>query len=574
MSAKKISKSLENPDFNFGDLNVPDELSTYTNGSRQKTSNSKNKYPPLHFNVSKNIPNFSGRKKDLKKLIESLNPNNNLTVVSGMGGVGKTSLVRHFVNMNEVKGWNILWLATETEENLTICITEAAKAVCKRTSAKLPENWNPALEEKLAEFYNILDSMGRKTLLIFDNADDFQELFDDASLAKYFPTFFKQHLLRKKFKDPQIIVTTRRKLFLKEYKPVFIEMRPFAKNDAVQFCKASLEQYKASTPEQKNKMIPDIERLCSCLGNYALAIQQATAYLNEMFETCSISEFIDEYKKNVKVFKAKEAKSGPFYSYTVETVFDLSLNVIGKTEKALETMYILSFCEAEKTRIWLFEVLFGERIAKKAVAALLKFNLAELIGTRISVHRIIQKVIRDRVLENVDLFVVVFQAAFVSFKLFKTLQENNQKLDNPKCELNKLLLQHWQLIHGDELAAFVVMMTAFCPLDSFFPWKKIFNGNNWANACSVLEKTCFKWIVLSDSNLIPADLINILKSLSLREKSNRFILLKYISFALKSLEETTNWTKFDLSPVLRKKYIQKLKEGRRNLEVIMTTNVA
>jgi len=80
------------------------------------------------------------------------------------------------------------------------------------------------------------------------------------------------------------------------------------------------------------------------------------------------------YRKSVRVFEEKEAEVDHLYSYTVATVFDLSLKIIEKTENALEMMCILSFCDAEKTRIWLFEVLFGETSAKKAIAVLVKLK--------------------------------------------------------------------------------------------------------------------------------------------------------------------------------------------------------
>jgi len=87
---------------------------------------------PLHFSVPWSIRNFTGRDEDLRELLESLKQKSCLTVVSGMGGVGKTCLVRQFVNRKEVADWNILWLASETEQDLQKTIMKAADCVAQR----------------------------------------------------------------------------------------------------------------------------------------------------------------------------------------------------------------------------------------------------------------------------------------------------------------------------------------------------------------------------------------------------------------------------------------------------------
>lgn len=335
----------------------------------------------FHFNVSNSICNFTGRGENLKQLADYINKDDSLTVVSGMGGVGKTCLVRHFVNMDEVAGWNILWLEAETEVDLKKSITKAATALnkLKRTKLKFDwdteneereedlGNWKQNNEEQLAEFYSVLHSLDRKTLLIFDNADDKHGNFSDKQLAKYLSISMKKHNIKPGYKHPYIVVTARRETVLKQFQPKQIKMCPLADDEALSLCEKSLKRYESSLREE-------VKCLCSCLANYPLAIQQAVAYLNEMMGYITISDFIEIFRKSVRVFEEKEAEVDHLYSYTVATVFDLSLKIIEKTENALEMMCILSFCDAEKTRIWLFEVLFGETSAKKAIAVLVKLK--------------------------------------------------------------------------------------------------------------------------------------------------------------------------------------------------------
>ena len=117
---------------NLNFFNFLDQLSTYVNSSEKTSKISSLEYALLHFNVSRSISNFTGREADLRKLIDSLKQEFCLTVVSGMGGVGKTCLVRHFVNRKKLEDWNILWLATETEDDLKQSLIEAAKCVSER----------------------------------------------------------------------------------------------------------------------------------------------------------------------------------------------------------------------------------------------------------------------------------------------------------------------------------------------------------------------------------------------------------------------------------------------------------
>jgi len=76
-----------------------------------------------------------------------------------MGGVGKTSLVRHFVNLRKFNEWNIFWLPTETKEELITSFCQTAKAVGEQIGKDVIINLNleKDFEKQLAGFYNFLD---------------------------------------------------------------------------------------------------------------------------------------------------------------------------------------------------------------------------------------------------------------------------------------------------------------------------------------------------------------------------------------------------------------------------------
>jgi len=397
----------------------------------------------------------------------------------------------------------------------------------------------------MAHFYNQLHSFGRKTLLVFDNADDKYGRFDEKLLTKYFPMSITKHHFNHGYEDPHIIVTTRRELLLKHLEPRRIKLDPLAEKEALNLCKKSLEKYKNATLEEQKKNLPEIKRLCSCLGNYPLAIQQAIAYLNEKMGAVSINDFIEKYKTNVSVFQEKEAQVD--YSYTVATVFDLGLHLISCADSSLEMMYVLSFCKAEGTGIWLFEHLYKKTVAEEAAAALVKFNLAYLDQRNISTHRVIQKVVRDRVLEKIDLIEVVLMAAFFQennkFPILETLKENNQHIDDLDCELNKIFINHWELIQTDSLAASAVMLIAFSGLGAF-PWNGIFGKEKWENSRSLLERTCFGAVLVTCAGF-PKEVDEYVKYLTKKDEKKCSTLLSSIAAASKSLEDSDLTTQLE-----------------------------
>jgi len=113
-----------------------DDVFNYAKPGGQTSQCSSGKLAAFHFKVPRSISNFTGREIYLQQLVQSLGKKFCLTVVSGMGGVGKTCLIRHFVNKKEVKDWNILWLATETVQDLQNSLNEAANYVAELLPGK------------------------------------------------------------------------------------------------------------------------------------------------------------------------------------------------------------------------------------------------------------------------------------------------------------------------------------------------------------------------------------------------------------------------------------------------------
>jgi len=424
----------------------------------------------------------------------------------------------------------------------------------------------------------------------------------DPSKEKITP-HFKQH--RPKHNSRRVVLCRSDGKVLQRSDPDPTDRPPLTENEAFQLCKNKLQKLRNARPGEREKMISEIKRLCSCLDYNRTAVEQSIAYLNKMTGDESIADFIEKYKQRVEVFEKKEEQVGDEYSYPVATVFDLSMDWIAKTDSALEMLYFLSFSAAEATPIELFEYLYGGTTARKAFATLYELNLAgsclrvrkrtsaatldfnDLMGTEdeesedeegtncIYVDKAIQKIVQELVMERVELIEVVFQAAFINqtgdgFQIMQFFTENKQQVNNPECDLHFIFLHHWDFVHTDDLAASAVMMTAFCRLDKVFPWKGVFGKEKWADARCVLEQTCFRSLSLYDEDYnysFSDDVHDFIRQLTEQDRNSRSLLLSSISFAITSLEDKSKWTEFNLTHGRRKHHIKTFKKVQHELQV-------
>jgi len=284
-------------------------------------------------------------------------------------------------------------------------------------------------------------------------------------------------------------------------------------------------------------MQKDLERLCSCLGNYPLAIQQAIAYLNEMMENASIDNFIEEYRNTVKIFEGKYAKQkfDDGYPHTVATVFNLSLEVIARTKKALEFLHVLSFCKPESTEVKFFERLYENASVIDVLAALMRFNLISRDPENteiILVHRVVQRVVQDQVLSERYLIKIVFRAGIISmypfrdrgkysvsdlFPIIEHLSEKNEKIGQTYCTIHKIFDRDWNFVQKNETATFIVLSVAFFRFHSVSTLQEMFGAEKLQIAHDLLKHTCFRHT--SDEYFFPKEINQIIWESTVRSKT-------------------------------------------------------
>ena len=131
------------------------------NGNKDNTAPSKPAYHDL--TLSPKITRFYGRKKELECLSNwTLNQNTPLISVLGLSGIGKTTLVKRFVDLNLQQFKVIIWRSLKFPKSLDLLIDDLLN-VCKQEAKETIDN-------KLKQLFNILKN--KKCLIILDNLEN------------------------------------------------------------------------------------------------------------------------------------------------------------------------------------------------------------------------------------------------------------------------------------------------------------------------------------------------------------------------------------------------------------------
>ena len=145
------------------------------NQSHEEKSTSQSFYHDL--TIAPKITHFYGRETELQTLSHWLiNQNTRLISIVGLPGIGKTTLIKRFVDLN-LQNFNIIiWKNIKLSDSLDSIIAEIFKAI----NSEFIQT-----ENKLTQLFNLFRQ--QKCLIIIDNI---QELFTPEQLAgKYKPEY-------------------------------------------------------------------------------------------------------------------------------------------------------------------------------------------------------------------------------------------------------------------------------------------------------------------------------------------------------------------------------------------------
>ncbi|WP_353271589.1 tetratricopeptide repeat protein [Wolbachia endosymbiont (group A) of Rhorus exstirpatorius] len=346
----------------------------------------------VYFEVRDPVRLFTGREKELEELHRMLQDNHErlsvvsqIKSVSGLGGIGKTELVKKYVQ-KYAKGYdeNIVWINAETKSTLSQAFFDLAQD--NRLGIHLTDKDKSAkpIKSIIREIYNFFAR--KKSLFVFDNVDDAQCLKE----------FLPLGVLRASDERPYILITSRNQQW--EDGVGCLRLGGLSPKDAVTFVKNGLE----IKDESQNK---DIEDLVTELEFFPLAIQQAISYIqyHQVMNELSVTNYLAEYRENKKHllnFRRFEVIDNE-YTKTTFTTWDMTFHKIKNDKEygdlASEVLYIIAYLWSEDIdrRMFMSLARGDESKLKSAVRLLVDYSIVNGKNEQsiLSVHKLVQEVV-------------------------------------------------------------------------------------------------------------------------------------------------------------------------------------
>jgi len=328
---------------------------------------------PSIWNVPHNRNrNFTGRSDLLSKLRAQLQAERHsaLTALHGLGGIGKTQTAVEYAYRFAAEYHLVWWVRSEDSSTLA---GDFALLATKLGLAEATTDQQSAIQAVTDH----LSGMGG-WLLVFDNARDPEEI------RQYLPGAGSGH----------VIITSRWPDWRSVADP--LPVATMSAEDAVEF------MHRRSGREDEGASRELVEEL----GFLPLALEQAAAYIEEHGR--SIAEYLDLFRKHRQLI-LRRGRPSHDYPDTVGTTWELSIAKV--REQSPTGAALLNLCAffapdnipldvirngKERLPEPLSGAVGNELELDEAVSALRRYSLAERTEDTLSVHRLVQAVVRDR----------------------------------------------------------------------------------------------------------------------------------------------------------------------------------
>ena len=330
--------------------------------------------PPV-WNLPRRNPNFTGRVQVLEDIRDSLNKEHNTALTQkalyGLGGIGKTQIAMEYAWQQSSSYELVWWLRAEAPSSLI------ADYIALAMELELPEKSESDQELIVQAMRKWLDKH-QGWLLIFDNAKDAKSIRD------YLPESSGGHVL----------ITSRNQDWRAVGKPLSINV--WNRNEAIAFLQ--------KRTGQSDENVAD--KLAQDLGDLPLALEQAAAYIETRTKT--YAEYLDLFNSRRKELWERE-EPPPGYFYTIATTWSLAFDEIKSIPMAKELLSLCSMAAPDTIPKSLLEtalehyeqdaearVIIDSFTVDDAVAALRSYSLITPDTEKVSTHRLVQAVVRDR----------------------------------------------------------------------------------------------------------------------------------------------------------------------------------
>jgi tetratricopeptide (TPR) repeat protein len=305
-------------------------------------------------------------------------------VISGLPGVGKTELASQIVwNARDSRKYykGIFWINANSATSFQSGIQYMARGMKLIDETEFVTTKGDEIRDMVLQELNCSDHW----LLVLDN-------LDEASLLEDF--------LPERRETRHVLITTRHRAMSLALKAKQIDLNPMEQDEAISLFTKSANLLQAQCHHSERQLLD----LVDALGRLPLALVQAAAYLSETQD--DISNYFQFYKssrKNIWGWKPSQDSS----YVTVATVMAISFGKVKESEVSIRLFCLLSFLDpanvsetlwttSDKFQDSVLRDTFGSSISvNSALQPLLVYNFVQRSGGNISMHRLVQDVMRD-----------------------------------------------------------------------------------------------------------------------------------------------------------------------------------
>ena len=319
---------------------------------------------------------FTGRKDELRQLEQTLSQSGEC-LLHGLGGTGKTQITVEFAYMSEYK--HVLWVNAETKTSLYAGYEEIARRL------GMPEETDQ--EQIVACVKRWLDDNG-DWLLVYDGADEPEEL------RTFLPLNPKGHIIISS-RAPRVPVLASIER---------VEVKVMEPDAALEFLLARTQRTDATDEEREAA-----KNLAKAAGYLALALEQAAAFIFELPTT--FTAYLKRFKEAPLVTLAKGKSYVDREREHVGRTWHINFKQVeSQSAAAADLLRICAHLAAAPIPLRLFtegaselgenlsETLKGAAddllVLDEVLAPLLRYSLIQRSDHSISVHLLVQEVMR------------------------------------------------------------------------------------------------------------------------------------------------------------------------------------
>ena len=260
-----------------------------------------------------------GREKELEKLHQLLQGGKNVCVVSGMGGVGKTGLVREYANLTECTSFfkgGVYYIDARDRQNMAAEIIALTKW---RFKADLPANLST--QQMVTACWQQWKYQTEKVLLILDDVSGLAE-----NIKTYLPP--------KDLVSLRVLMTSRETLNKRIAEK--LELKVLSEPAAVKLLAAIIGQERIDAELEQAKL------LCYELGYLPLALELVAYYLDdEDYQDLSLLSMRGKLQEKVKhpALSPEQVPGGIEAQRGLQAAFDLSWDELKPEAKHLACVF-------------------------------------------------------------------------------------------------------------------------------------------------------------------------------------------------------------------------------------------